>query len=201
MWGSPGWRQTNPKEKPPAHQELKVCQAQRPRADLGMTFSRCPASERPFKNHSWHPKQEQLEAGPKNSSLLLPWTDVLEAGLVLDCLVASQQQQNSPGLVKPGGYSMTACGAEHVELTSTNRAFPVRRTDVTKEWHVQRDRQACLTGSQRSENKSASRAFQTWRICPTIPYQEKAIQISEVHARMKTKSDTTRSSPQNANAI
>lgn len=68
---------------------------------------------------------------------------------------------------------MTARGAKHMELTSTNRAVPVPGTDVTQEWHLQRDRQAGLTGSQRSEKKSAPQAIQTGHTCPTTPSKKK----------------------------
>ena len=49
VWGSPSWRSTNPKEKLPSHQAVKVCQAHTPLVDWGLTFSRFPASEWPFK--------------------------------------------------------------------------------------------------------------------------------------------------------
>lgn len=145
--------------------------------DWGLTFSRLPASGLLFQ--ILNDILTGAETGPQNCSLCLPSSDtLLVASLVLDCLLASQEQPLAPGW---RNWLVTA------GLPSTWHCHP-------QSCPCPRDRHPCgaahPAGAMGRWLHLGARGHRTrlhlaqLRLGPSAPQpQQKMIQISQVHAR------------------
>lgn len=118
----------------------------------------------------------------KNRSLPLPPSDTSEAGLVLECLLASQKQPGWRNWVVTAGLQVvpSTWGCHQQSRPCPRARHPCGAA------HPREDGQAAPAGCQRAQNKAAPRTGQPWHICTTTPAKKKKkkiIQIPQVLAR------------------